>query len=133
MGVRVGDGFRLSRHVWIDAPISLGHTRRDAAHQGHAAVFCWGWRLCRFSCAGCGGSRGRADKAGPGGTRCKNAPSSSASHVWMAPAPQEILLRVEQLSLAVMCPARWCSPDGLLALMGSANRGLITRAGSMSR
>jgi hypothetical protein len=53
--------------------------------------------------------------------------------VWMAPAPQEILLRVEQLSLAVMCPARWCSPDGLLALMGSANRGLITRAGSMSR
>jgi hypothetical protein len=58
---------------------------------------------------------------------------STSSHVWMAPAPQEILLRVEQLSLAVMCPARWCSPDGLLALMGSANRGLITRAGSMSR
>jgi len=56
-----------------------------------------------------------------------------SSHVWMAPAPQEILLGVEQLSLAVMCPARWCSPDGLLALMGSANRGLITRAGSMSR
>jgi len=57
----------------------------------------------------------------------------SQTHVWMAPAPQEILLRVEQLSLAVICPARWCSPDGLLALMGSANRGLITRARSMSR
>ena len=36
MGVRIGDGFRLSKHVWIDAPIPLGHTRRDAAHQGHA-------------------------------------------------------------------------------------------------
>ena len=43
------------------------------------------------------------------------------SHVRMFPAPQEILLRVEQLSLAVVCPAHWCSPDGLLALMGSAN------------
>jgi hypothetical protein len=54
-------------------------------------------------------------------------------HVWMAPAPQEILLRVVQVSLAVMCPACWCSPGGLLALMGSANRGLITRTGSLSR
>jgi len=51
----------------------------------------------------------------------------------MAPAPQEILLRVVQVSLAVMCPACWCSPGGLLALMGSANRGLITRTGSLSR
>jgi hypothetical protein len=30
-------------------------------------------------------------------------------------------------------PACWCSPGGLLALMGSANRVLIIRTGSMSR
>jgi len=54
-------------------------------------------------------------------------------HVWMAPAWQEIIWRAAQRSLAVMCPACWCSPGGLLALMESANRGLITRAGSMSR
>src|SRR6516165_8955678 len=54
-------------------------------------------------------------------------------HVWMAPAWQEIIWRAAQRSLAVMCPACWCSPGGLLALMGSANRGLITRTGSMSR
>ena len=38
-----------------------------------------------------------------------------------------------QKSLAVMCPACSRSPDGLLALMESANRGLIIRAGSMSQ
>src|SRR6516225_5457370 len=54
-------------------------------------------------------------------------------HVWMAPAWQEIIWRAAQRSLAVMCPACWCSPGGLLALMGSANRVLITRTGSMSR
>jgi hypothetical protein len=54
-------------------------------------------------------------------------------HVWMAPAWQEKMERAAQKSLAVMCPACWCSPGGLLALMGSANRGLITRTGSMSR
>jgi hypothetical protein len=53
--------------------------------------------------------------------------------VWMAPAWQEITSRAAQKSLAVMCPARSRSPDGLLALMVSANRGLIIRAGSMSR
>jgi hypothetical protein len=55
------------------------------------------------------------------------------SHVWMAPAWQEIIWRAAQRSLAVMCPACWCSPGGLLALMGSANRVLIIRTGSMSR
>jgi hypothetical protein len=54
-------------------------------------------------------------------------------HVWMAPAWQEIIWRAAQGSLAVMCPACSRSPDGLLALMGSANRGLIIRTGSMSR
>src|SRR5215831_2838864 len=54
-------------------------------------------------------------------------------HVWMAPAWQEIIWRAAQRSLAVMCPACWCSPGGLLALMGSANRVLIIRTGSMSR
>src|SRR5262249_32557287 len=49
-------------------------------------------------------------------------------HVWMAPW-QEKMSRAAQKSLAVMCPARSRSPDGLLALMESANRGLITRAG----
>ena len=55
------------------------------------------------------------------------------SHVWMAPAWQEKIERAAQKALAVMCPACSRSPDGLLALMGSANRGLITRAGSMSQ
>jgi hypothetical protein len=58
---------------------------------------------------------------------------AAASHVWMAPAWQEIIRRAAQRSLAVMCPACWCSPGGLLALMGSANRVLIIRTGSMSR
>src|SRR6516162_9837765 len=57
----------------------------------------------------------------------------AAFHVWMAPAWQEIIWRAAQRSLAVMCPACWCSPGGLLALMGSANRVLIIRTGSMSR
>src|SRR5262249_43097999 len=57
----------------------------------------------------------------------------AALHVWMAPAWQEIIWRAAQRSLAVMCPACSRSPDGLLALMESANRGLITRAGSMSQ
>src|SRR5262252_7744776 len=46
-------------------------------------------------------------------------------HVWMAPAWQEITSRAAQKSPAVMCPACSRSPDGLLALMESANRGLI--------
>src|SRR6516162_740089 len=58
-------------------------------------------------------SRGRAAEQ-----RDERAPS----HVWMAPAWQEIIWRAAQRSLAVMCPACWCSPGGLLALMGSANR-----------
>src|SRR5262249_2802246 len=57
----------------------------------------------------------------------------AALHVWMAPALQEIIWRAAQRSLAVMCPACWCSPGGLLALMGSANRVLIIQTGSMSR
>src|SRR5262245_26598469 len=56
-----------------------------------------------------------------------------ALHVWMAPAWQEIIWRAAQRSLAVMCPACWCSPGGLLALMGCANRVLIIQTGSMSR
>ena len=58
---------------------------------------------------------------------------ATSYHVWMAPVWQEITSRAAQKSLAVMCPACSRSPDGLLALMESANRGLITRAGSMSQ
>src|SRR5262249_25595051 len=57
----------------------------------------------------------------------------AALPVWMAPAWQEIIWRAAQRSLAVMCPACWCSPGGLLALMGCANRVLIIQTGSMSR
>ena len=35
MSLRIGAGFRLSRHVWIGASVPLGHARRLAAHQGH--------------------------------------------------------------------------------------------------
>jgi hypothetical protein len=59
--------------------------------------------------------------------------SDSSLHVWMAPAWQELTSRAAQKALAVMCPACSRSPAGLLALMESANRGLITRAGSMSQ
>src|SRR5262249_9591697 len=68
--------------------------------------------------------------------RCRDAEQRyerATFHVWMAPAWQEIIWRAAQRSLAVMCPACWCSPGGLLALMGSANRVLIIRTGSMSR
>jgi hypothetical protein len=36
MGLRIGPGFRLGRHVWIGASVPLGHGRRLAAHRGHA-------------------------------------------------------------------------------------------------
>src|SRR4029078_8565918 len=39
----------------------------------------------------------------------------------MAPAWQELNWRAAHRSLAVMCPACRRSPEGLLALMGSAN------------
>jgi hypothetical protein len=36
MGLRIGAGFRLGRHVWIRANIPLGHhARRLGRHQGH--------------------------------------------------------------------------------------------------
>src|SRR5215831_17277732 len=70
----------------------------------------------------------------PGGRRAAEKGNELAAfHVWMAPAWQEIIWRAAQRSLAVMCPACWCSPGGLLALMGSANRVLIIQTGSMSR
>src|SRR5262245_49579628 len=70
----------------------------------------------------------------PRGSRAaKERDERAPHHVWMAPAWQEIIWRAAQRSLAVMCPACWCSPGGLLALMGSANRVLIIRTGSVSR
>src|SRR5262249_24063860 len=76
----------------------------------------------------------RARRERPCGSRAAEQRDELAPvHVWMAPAWQEKIERAAQKSLAVMCPACSRSPDGLLALMGSANRGLITRAGSMSR
>jgi hypothetical protein len=36
VGLRIGAGFRLGRHVWIGASVPLGHhARRLAAHRGH--------------------------------------------------------------------------------------------------
>src|SRR5262249_29090569 len=76
----------------------------------------------------------RARRERPGNRRSAQQRDELAPlHVWMAPAWQEIIWRAAQRSLAVMCPACWCSPGGLLALMGSANRVLIIRTGSMSR
>src|SRR5262249_46089168 len=69
----------------------------------------------------------------PRGCASEQRDELASLHVWMAPAWQEIIWRAAQRSLAVMCPACWCSPGGLLALMGSANRVLIIRTGSMSR
>src|SRR6516165_12223013 len=76
----------------------------------------------------------RARRERPRGCRAaKQRDERATLHVWMAPAWQEIIWRAAQRSLAVMCPACWCSPGGLLALMGCANRVLIIRTGSMSR
>src|SRR5262249_27147087 len=75
----------------------------------------------------------RAHRERPCGRAAEQRDELAALHVWMAPAWQEIIWRAAQRSLAVMCPACWCSPGGLLALMGSANRVLIIRTGSMSR
>src|SRR5262249_21409903 len=76
----------------------------------------------------------RVRRERPSGCRAAEQRDEGATlHVWMAPAWQEIIWRAAQRSLAVMCPACWCSPGGLLALMGSANRVLIIRTGSMSR
>src|SRR5262249_32328496 len=69
----------------------------------------------------------------PRGRAAEQTDELAPLHVWMAPAWQEKIERAAQKSLAVMCPACSRSPDGLLALMGSANRGLITRTGSMSQ
>ena len=67
------------------------------------------------------------------GRRAEQRDELAPFHVWMAPAWQEVIWRAAQRSLAVMCPACWCSPGGLLALMGCANRVLIIQTGSMSR
>src|SRR5262249_44011795 len=75
----------------------------------------------------------RARRERPCGRAAEQRDEIAALHVWMAPAWQEIIWRAAQRSLAVMCPACWCSPGGLLALMGSANRVLIIQTGSMSR
>src|SRR5262249_37044463 len=70
----------------------------------------------------------RARRERPRGCRATEQRDEVApSHVWMAPAWQEKSERDAQRSLAVMCPACSRSPDGLLALMESANRVLITR------
>jgi hypothetical protein len=37
MGLRIGAGFRLSRHVWVGATVPLGHARRCLTHQGHGS------------------------------------------------------------------------------------------------
>src|SRR5262249_42738336 len=82
--------------------------------------------------------RSPASAAAPARERPRNSRTANerdklaAFHVWMAPAWQEIIWRAAQRSLAVMCPACWCSPGGLLALMGSANRVLIIQTRSMS-
>ena len=51
----------------------------------------------------------------------------AATHVWVSSAWQEKMQRAVQKSLAVVCPA--CSRQS----GESTNRGLIIRAGSMSR
>jgi hypothetical protein len=39
MGLRIGAGVRLGRHVWIGASVPLfGHARRLAAHRGHGSA-----------------------------------------------------------------------------------------------
>jgi hypothetical protein len=85
----------------------------------------------RFSCGGQDRHRRllRARRERPRNRRAaEKRDELAAVHVWMAPAWQEKMERAAQKSLAVMCPACSRSPDGLLALMESANRSLIIRA-----
>ena len=38
MAIRIGAGFRLSRHLWISASVPIAfHARRLAAHESHSA------------------------------------------------------------------------------------------------
>jgi hypothetical protein len=37
MGLRIGAGLRVSRHVWIGASVPLGHAHRCIRHDGHAS------------------------------------------------------------------------------------------------
>jgi hypothetical protein len=37
MGLRLGFGFRLARHVYLGATVPLGHARRCAQHDGHGS------------------------------------------------------------------------------------------------
>jgi hypothetical protein len=38
MGLRIGAGLRLGRHVWIGASVPMfGHARRLAGHRGHGS------------------------------------------------------------------------------------------------
>ena len=53
--------------------------------------------------------RGHVAVVRHGGKQGADNPEHSRSHVWMAPAWQEIIWRAAQRSLAVMCPA---SHDG---------------------
>jgi hypothetical protein len=39
MGLRIGFGVRLGRHVYIGASVPLGHARHVVRHQGHAEPF----------------------------------------------------------------------------------------------
>jgi hypothetical protein len=38
MGLRIGAGVRLGRHLYIGASVPLGHGRRLAAHRGHGSA-----------------------------------------------------------------------------------------------
>src|SRR6266566_773042 len=109
----------------VNFPAHLGH-RHLGAGGGH-----WGADDPTADALG----EGRGSEQGTAGQRhaADERDELASLHVWMAPAWQEKMQRAAQKSLAVMCPACSRSPEGLLALMESANRGLIIRAGSMSR
>ena len=60
MGVRIGAGFRLGRHVWISVSVPIAfHARQLAAHESHTAnpidtlaglAFMWAvrWAICKL-------------------------------------------------------------------------------------
>src|SRR5215470_3339227 len=119
------------RFIMVDSPyrrITLGIWREEIA----VSVSCLQLSY-NGNCCVCEAISATSDRVPEEACEPDKRDELAAPHVWMAPAWQEIIWRAAQRSLAVMCPACWCSPGGLLALMGYANRVLIIRTGSMSQ
>src|SRR5215472_1670894 len=117
-------GFLLARQLEAPARPGLFLTQPRGlfggslcASLGHSSATTPAFRRWRCGTLPTGGQRRllRARRERPHRRAAEQGDELAPFHVWMAPAWQEIIWRAAQRSLAVMCPACWCSPGGLLA------------------